>query len=141
VPNLNRVFAFACRIKGSEHESIINHTTASKARRQYHLLISDPCPDVRYIDIRARKVGSPHTNAQFTRTAAYRGLPQLRCGQRVSVGGVLGTVVGHNSSANFDVLFDAGTQYAGLTLNVHPSGLTLIEDSHAASQKEESSSA
>jgi hypothetical protein len=35
-------------------------------------------------------------------------------------------IVGHNSSANFDVLFDDDSpRYAGNTLNVHPSEIKL----------------
>jgi predicted short-subunit dehydrogenase-like oxidoreductase (DUF2520 family) len=45
----------------------------------------------------------------------------------VKVGESIGTIVGHNSSANFDVLFDYGGKYGGLTLSVHPSEMTVID--------------
>lgn len=120
------IFAFACKLRGNEHESIYNATSAGKAKRQYHLDISDPCPDIKYTDIRVRKIGSAHTSKQFIRNAHYRGLPEVRCGQRVRVGQEHGTIVGHNSSANFDVLFDADSRYGEITLNVHPSELVLL---------------
>lgn len=52
----------------------------------------------------------------FLRTANYRGLPFARIGTRVSVDGDFGWIVGKNSSANFDVLFEAN----GAVLNCHP---------------------
>lgn len=53
--------------------------------------------------------------------ARRRGVPDARCGQRVLVGKSRGVIIGHNSSLNFDVLFDDDDpKFAGLTLNVHP---------------------
>ena len=77
--------------------------------------------------MQARKIGPPYTSPQFTRNAEYRGLPGLKCGQRVKVGKKVGVIVNHNSSANLDILFDDDSpQYSGLTLNCHPDSLTLI---------------
>lgn len=121
------VFAFLCRHK-DQPESMgrtINALTAGKARYEYFLEISEPCPDVRLIDILVRKVGAPHSSEQFIRNAMYRGMPDVRCGQRVCTNGSEGVIVGHNSSANFDVLFQSG-DYAGLTLNVHPQEIELL---------------
>lgn len=75
-----------------------------------------------------RKIGNPVSSEQFLRNAKYRGMPDLRCGHRVKVGPGIGTIVGHNSSANFNVLFDTDSpKYAGLKLNVHPSEIVLLE--------------
>jgi hypothetical protein len=52
-------------------------------------------------------------------------MPDVRCGQRVRVGKHVGVIVGHNSSANFNVLFGEG-EYKGKTLNVHPAEVVVI---------------
>lgn len=128
------ISAFACWHKSRDESmaSIVNSTTHGKARYKYFLDISDCCPDLKIMDIRVRKVGGPRSSEQFIRNAKYRGMPDVRCGQRVRVkdtgeGDVVGegVIVGHNSSANFDVLFETG-RFAGQTLNCHPCGLELL---------------
>lgn len=126
-----RVYAFEVTVRGKpEWGQTINTTSPGKARYAYLLDIWDSWPDVTFADLKVRKVGLPVTPESFTRTAAYRGLPHVRCGDRVDVGGHLGTIVGSNPSANFDVLFDddASDDYAGQTLNCHPhSDMTFLE--------------
>jgi hypothetical protein len=122
------IFAFECSVKDAPWgPTVINSTTAGKAKHEYFRDASDPWPDVRFIDIRVRKVGGPRTTEAFVRNAKYRGMPDVKCGQRVTVNGNFGWIVGHNSSANFDVLFDTG-KWAGATLNVHPSEIVLVDD-------------
>jgi len=129
------IFAFECSVKDAPWgPSIINSTTSGKAKCEYFRDVTDPWPDVRFIDIRVRKVGAAHTSEGFVRNVKYRGMPDVKCGQRVKVNGNSGWIVGHNSSANFDVLFDSG-KWAGCTLNVHPSEITLVVDQEAASAK------
>lgn len=117
-----KVFAFACSIAGrfDGHETIYNCTSRGQAKHMHYLNVSDPWPDVRYIDVRARKIGAPHTSADFVRNAAYRGMPYVQCGVSVKVGDQDGVIVGHNASANFDVLFHTG-KHKGIVMNVHPS--------------------
>jgi len=116
------VFAFACRVAGKPEwrETIYNATSSGKAKQEHHANVTEPWPDIPFTAIRCRKIGPAHTSADFRRVAEYRGLPAIRCGQAVQVGGAAGTIVGHNSNANFNVLFHTG-QWAGQTLNVHPS--------------------
>lgn len=130
------VFAFECRVKGtSTGGTIVHDRTRSKARYSYLLNVRDCYPDITFADIDVRKVGAPITTEAFKRTAAYRGMPDLRVGQRVKVrvyrDGVnveaRGAIVGHNDSANFEVLFDDDSPvFAGATLNVHPGDLVLL---------------
>ena len=121
----NTVFAFECRVVGHDWTEIVNSTTHNKAKAHYWHEVRDAL-DVPYTDIRARKIGPAHTSDAFVHNAKYRGMPNIRCGQRVMVGSGRGTIVGHNCSANFDVLFDEDSpEHAGLTLNVHPSGIAL----------------
>lgn len=51
------------------------------------------------------------------RICEYRGVPSVKKGQRCSVGGRDGKIVGVNSSCNFSVKFDDNPKQ---TLNCHP---------------------
>jgi hypothetical protein len=120
------ISAYACTVKGELHEpTIINSTHARRARNELYRDVND-CYPIHFIDVRVRKIGGAHTSDEFKRTAAYRGMPGLKCGQPVDVDGSAGYIVGHNSSANFDVLFVEG-KLAGGPYNVHPSEITLTK--------------
>ena len=107
-------------------KNTVNARTAGQAKNDYHRQVTDAWPDVPYTAMRCRKIGAPQTSEAFRRNAAYRGMPDVHCGQRVTVGEARGVIVGHNASANFDVLFDADSpKYAGMKLNVHPGSITL----------------
>lgn len=120
------LFAWEVSVKGTDWTKIVNARTSGQAKRDYHLDVRGAWPDVPYTAMRCRKIGAPHTSERFKHNAAYRGMPDVKCGQRVKVGEARGVIVGHNESANFDVLFDADSpKYAGLKLNCHPSGVEL----------------
>lgn len=124
---MNEVFAFEVSVANTQFTQIVNARTAGKAKYQYWLKITDSWPEIPITAMRARKHGSPYTSFEFERNAKYRGMPDVICGQRVKVGGDEGVIVGHNSSANFDVLFDDNaSKYAGQRLNVHPQEIELI---------------
>ena len=57
-----------------------------------------------------------NTQKSINRVCDYRGIPPVKKGARCVVSGNHGTIVGGNSSANFNVKFDAG----GRILNCHP---------------------
>ena len=115
------LYAFACRVAGADWgETTVNALTAGGAKVQYWRDVADAWPDVPYTAVRARKVGPAHSSEPFLHNAAYRGMPDIRCGEEVTVNGNDGMIAGHNSSANFDVLFTTGP-WTGQTLNVHPS--------------------
>ena len=124
------VFAWECNVRGKDWQRTINHLTAGKARYEYLMDLRDAWPDATFADITVRKVGPAHTSEAFLRTATYRGMPSLRCGARVEVlcgtKRALGVIVGHNDSANFDVLFDEDTYFNGGIGNVHPSELRPV---------------
>lgn len=118
--------AFACRVRCDSHETILNRETAGQAKADFLRDVSD-C-GFQFTDIRVRRVGGPVTTADLARTAKYRGVPFVRAGMRVKVGEDFGRIVGNNSSANFDVLFEVG-RWAGETLNCHPnSHITYYDD-------------
>jgi len=89
--------------------------------------VQDAWPEnCRFTDVRVRKRGSPHMSEEFMRTARHRGLPHVRCGDRVRVNGATGAIVGHDACANFEVIFDEGSRYAGKTRSCHPTQLELL---------------
>lgn len=122
IPHL---FSFELSVKGAPWgPTTINAASAGKAKAIYLSDVRDAYPDMPYTLLRVRRMGRPQTTEDFIRCATYRGLPNVRCGDRVRVGRGTGAIVGHNSSANFDVLFDMDSpEYAGLVLNVHPASL------------------
>ena len=130
---MSTVFAFEVWVVGfSEGSHIINAQSLGKAKYQVWRDILDPWPDTPFTAMRGRKIGPAHTSEQFKRNAVYRGMPDIKCGQRVRVGTDCGTIVGHNSSANFNVLFDDDSpKYAGLTLNVHPQEIEIVKEGEA----------
>jgi len=109
-------------------------STRGKAKKKYWRDMIDCCPDLRFIDVRVRKVSelrqgeTARTDEQFKRTARYRGLPELGIGTRVRTEGGIGTIVSNNDSANFQVIFDDDSpKFAGLELNCHPYYFEVIE--------------
>lgn len=126
LPPCSDLFAWEVSVKGTEWRKVVNARTSGQAKRDYHLDVRDAWPDVPYTAMRCRKIGAPHTSERFKHNARYRGMPDVRCGQRVKVGEARGVIVGHNDSANFDVLFDDDSpKYAGLKLNCHPDEVEL----------------
>lgn len=125
-PTGSAIFAFEVSVKGTDWTQIVNARTPGKAKQEYHNQVIDAWPDVPFTAMRCRKIGEPHTSERFRQNARYRGMPEVECGQRVKVNGNPGTIVGHNESANFNVLFDDNAEhYAGLTLSVHPQDVVL----------------
>jgi hypothetical protein len=119
----NEVFAFEVSVKGREWSRIVNARSPGKAKVEYFRDVCESWPEIPFTAIRCRKVGAPISSAQFLNNARYRGLPNIRCGDRVKVGKEQGAIVGHDASANFLVLFDEDSKYAGNTLSVHPEGM------------------
>ena len=121
---MRKIFAFELSVKGTNWKKIINHETAGKAKYSYWLDVRESWPDIPFTDIRCRKIGNPYTSDGFVRNAIYRGRPEIKCGQRVVIEGNAGVIIGYNSSANFDILFDEGP-FDGLILNCHPDSCQL----------------
>lgn len=122
----DNVFAFEVSVKDTDWKKVINAHSAGQAKADYWRDVRE-CWDVPFTAMRCRKLGKPETSSAFIRNAVYRGLPDVRCGQRVNVGNATGVIVGHNSSANFDVLFDTDSpRFAGLRLNVHPDDCEIL---------------
>ena len=108
--------------------------TAGKAKADYWRDIQDPYPDIKYTDITCRCLGflyvpnvvsrgskirrtqaAEEAYQKLKRTAHDRGVSFAEIGMRVEMDGRAGVIIGSNSSANFDILFEDG--YVG---NCHP---------------------
>lgn len=111
-----RVRGYLCSVVGQgDHETPVNALSAGKARYQFWLNVLDCLPDLPITKIKVRSARKPITTPAFEQNAKYRGIPFAHCGMSVEVGGKRGVIVGHNSSANLDVLFEDGR-----VLNCHP---------------------
>ena len=135
-----RIQAFTCWIDGyKDFTKTVYATSIGKAKSRYYHEALDWFPNVEYTWIRARNDGlsPPVTTDDFRRMADYRGIPFARIGMRVSVGGEAGTIVGHNSSSNLNVLFDADSRYSGEVLNCHPHSKVVYYDSDGAAINKE----
>ena len=127
---MNEIFAFEVWPKAKpEWAETINARSAGRAKSEYLRALLEAWPNVPYTTLRHRKCGGPATSRQFVRNAIYRGLPELKCGDAVSVGAATGRVVGHDSSANILVLFNADSpKYANQKLSVHPDDLEVATE-------------
>jgi hypothetical protein len=130
---MKEVFAFTVTVRNTDWSDVINARNEKQARAYYHARVSDVWPHIKLKDVSAHKIGAPYTSEGFERNAKYRGLPHAKCGMRVRVGNAEGVIVGHNSSANFDILFDDDSPlYPGERLNVHPHELEILNAKEAA---------
>ncbi len=114
-----RLRAYECNVAGRDWQTIVNHTTPGKAKSEYLRNVRDAWPDVTYRMIRVRVAGPPSTSEAFAMMRLYRKIPAAHVGMVVQVGEHRGVIVGHNSSANLDVLFGPG-RLDGQILNCHP---------------------
>lgn len=127
--NESNIQAWEVSVSGQDWKVVVNATSRGKAKAEYHRQVLDAWPGVPFTAMRASAVGRPRSSRQFILCAEYRGLPNLRCGDKVKVGQATGTVVGHNASSNFEVLFDADSkEYAGQRLSVHPESMQVIAE-------------
>ena len=120
------ICAYLVSVKGTDWTMVINASSPGKAKHECHRSVLEAWPDVPFTAMRARRMDGHHTSPAFRANAAYRGLPNLRCGDRVKVGESCGTVVDHDASANIVVLFDKGSRYGEIRLSVHPSEMEIL---------------
>ncbi len=98
----------------------VNATSSGMAKMDLFASLKDAGWGYRYTDLRSRVEGAPVSTDRFQHCAEYRGVPFAKCGMRVRFSdGDEGVIQGHNSSANFNILFTSG-KHKGLTLNCHP---------------------
>jgi len=97
------------------HERIVPAPTAGQAKYRTWLDIRESWPDTPITSMRARLVREYVEPAGFRSCVEGRGIAFARIGMRVLLSdGTSGHIVGHNSSANLDVLVGR------VVFNVHP---------------------
>jgi len=100
-----------------EHSTVVVARSAGAAKYRYWLDVSDACPDFPFTKMRARVIAGYAEPRGFRDCMEYRRVPFARVGMRVRFDdGKEGTIVGHNSSANLDVIVDGGDE----VFNCHP---------------------
>lgn len=136
----NAVFAFEVWPKWKpEWATVINARTAGKAKYQVWLDLKESYQDTPITDMRSRKVGQPQTNQMFEHVAQLRGMPELRCGQRVTFAAgygktASGVLVDAGGGANFGVLCDKDSIWPDKTIYVHPTELITTDAPPIATQ-------
>lgn len=100
-----------------EHSSIVVARSRGAAKYRHWLHVSDAWQELPFTSMRARAVEGFVASDRFRACMEYRGVPFARVGMTVKLDdGATGTIVGHNASANLDVIFDGSDQ----VLNCHP---------------------
>lgn len=89
--------------------TVLNALSASKARYQHYLEVSDAWNEVQYLDFRCRKIGKPSTTKRIESLAKYVNLPFVRAGMNISMNGDSGIIVDVRSGY-WVVLFTSGMQ-------------------------------
>lgn len=123
----NELKSWECSLD-REHWETINALSKGKAKSRY-LQIND-YDWAEYTDVYCRQSRStyPYTSDAFKKNAVCREIEFAYCGMRVCVDGEFGVIVGHNHSANLDVMFTDG-KYKGQTMNCHPNWKISYYDS------------
>src|SRR6185312_14681202 len=99
------------------HETIVVARSAGQAKYRHFLNVRDAWCEFPFTAVRARAVPGFHESERFRANAEYRGIPFAKVGMRVRFDdGQEGTIVGHNDSANLDVILDGDNE----VLNCHP---------------------
>lgn len=109
-------------IEGNHNfRATINAFSGAKARWEYAARLKDAGWDVPWKLLRCRSLGRPQSSVEFVRVAKMRGLPNARCGDRITMpNGARGVITGHYD-AYFEVQFDRDSPaYAGTHGTVHP---------------------
>lgn len=103
---LGQMRSYKCSIRGYDHWTQFNARSRGQAKMQMYRYLE---MDFDYVDIQCRVDGEVYTSDDFIRNAEYRNIPLVRCGTVIDVNGRRGIIIGHNSSANLDIMFDNGS--------------------------------
>lgn len=114
-----QISAFEVNVKGKDWQTVVNSSSAGRAKSEYLLDVQDAWPSVKYTDITVRKIGGPVSSERFRKTCEHRGL-KINCGDEIFVDKNRGYIVGSDPSANIRVLFDKDSGWPNLVLSVHP---------------------
>mgnify|MGYP003594321334 CR=1 FL=1 len=107
--------SYKCSIDG-EQWTTINAISRGAAKSRFFRTFDS---DIEYTWVRCKANGLHYTSDEFKHNAKYRGVEFAFVGMDVKVSNSKGVIVGHNRSANLDVLFTDGI-LKGQVCNCHP---------------------
>jgi len=110
---INPVYAFECWIPDApwgDVREVINDRSLGAAKASYWRRVVDAWSDIPFTAVRGRKVGPPQSSLEFLIGVRYRGIPDVRCGDRVTWKTGAGVIVGFGGGgAWLQVLDDVGS--------------------------------
>lgn len=77
-----------------EYPRVVNAITPGKAKSAYLSIVREPWPDLKFTQIKCRKIGEPYTDEEFLQFAQRRGLEFVRCGMKVEIDGRKAIITG-----------------------------------------------
>lgn len=111
-PSTPSVYAFEVWIPNApwgDVRQIINERTLGQAKVKYWRDVADAWPSIPYTAVRGRRIGPPQSLPEFLLGVAYRGIPDVRCGDRVTWKNASGVIVGFGGGgAWLEVVADEG---------------------------------
>ncbi len=82
------ISAFECWVPnapwGKDVRTVINAQSHGKARMHYWRHVTDAWPEIPFTAVRVRRLGAPQSSPEFLIGVGYRGIPHVRCGDRVT---------------------------------------------------------
>lgn len=100
-----------------DHETVVHARSAGAAKYQHWIDVREAWEDIPFTAMRVRRVREYVEPRGFRECVERRGVPFVRIGMRVRFDdGREGTIVGHNDSANLNVLMDGEDAVS----NCHP---------------------
>jgi hypothetical protein len=100
-----------------DHRQIVNERTLGRAKSVYWRHVHDAWEGIPFTAVRGRKIGGPQSSPEFMVGVGYRGIPNVRCGDRVTWKNGGGVVVDFGGGgAYLEIIADEG--WRGY---VHPS--------------------
>lgn len=116
--------AYSCSVAGTGWDTVVHALSPGKAKALYLGNVKDAWADVKYTDLRVKRLGEPRDTDKFKHTANYRRV-DFHIGTFVQVCESRGFVADSNSSANFPVHITEGP-WAGRIISAHPSEIRIV---------------
>lgn len=67
-----------------DHRQVVNERSLGRAKVRYWRHVREAWESIPFTAVRGRKIGRPQSSPEFLLGVAYRGIPNVRCGDRVT---------------------------------------------------------
>jgi hypothetical protein len=92
-----------------DHRQVVNERSLGRAKARYWRDVHDSWESIPFTAVRGRKIGPPQSSREFLIGVGYRGIPDARCGDRVTWNGGAGVIADFGGGgAYLEVIADAG---------------------------------